>query len=121
MLTAGKENFVEAEKQNPWFRLEFIKLMKGDALHLPVKDNSIDVAAQNYLFNMFKHDDLKKALQEMYCVLKPHGRLVLSDPICEQEMPSIVTTCQTKCGRHVCCLKYCLPFFVKVTYPEVFH
>jgi ubiquinone/menaquinone biosynthesis C-methylase UbiE len=50
MLTAGKENFVEAEKQNPWFRLEFIKLMKGDALHLPVKDNSIDVAAQKLPF-----------------------------------------------------------------------
>ncbi len=87
MLAACKENFVEAEKQNPWFRSEFINLIKGDALHLPVKDNSIDVAAQNCLFNIFKHDDLKKALQEMYRVLKPHGRLVLSDPICEQEMP----------------------------------
>jgi SAM-dependent methyltransferase len=45
------------------------------------------VAAQNCLFNIFKHDDLVKALQEMYRVLKPHGRLVLSDPICEQKMP----------------------------------
>ncbi len=61
--------------------------MKGDALHLPVADNSIDVAAQNCLFNIFKHDDLKKALGEMYRVLKPGGRLVLSDPTCEQEMP----------------------------------
>lgn len=87
MLTACKENFVEAEKQNPWFRSEFINLMKGDALHLPVKDNSIDVAAQNCLFNIFKHEDLKKALQEMYRVLKPRGRLVLSDPTCEQQMP----------------------------------
>ncbi|MEJ7676274.1 MAG: hypothetical protein WKG06_00005 [Segetibacter sp.] len=30
---------------------------------------------------------MKKALQEMYRVLKPHGRLVLSDPTCEQQIP----------------------------------
>ena len=87
MITACKDNFVEAEKQNPWFRSEFVELRKGDALHLPVEDNSIDVAAQNCLFNIFKHEELKKALQEMYRVLKPHGRLVLSDPTCETEMP----------------------------------
>jgi len=61
--------------------------MKGDALNLPIKDESIDVAAQNCLFNIFKLDDLKKALKEMYRVLKPYGRLVLSDPICEDYMP----------------------------------
>ena len=87
MLQASEENFIEAEKQNPWFRSEFVKLVKGDALNLPIEDNSIDVAAQNCLFNIFKHDDLKKALQEMYRVLKPRGRLVLSDPTCEQEIP----------------------------------
>jgi SAM-dependent methyltransferase len=87
MLQACKENFVEAEKQNLWFRSEFVNLIKGDALHLPIKDNSVDVAAQNCLFNIFKHNDLKKALQEMYRVLKPHGRLVLSDPTCEQQIP----------------------------------
>ncbi len=88
MLAASKENFIEAEKQNPWFRSEFVKLVKGDALRLPVEDNSMDVAAQNCLFNIFKHEDLKKALQEMYRVLKPRGRLVLSDPICEQHIPA---------------------------------
>ena len=87
MLQASKDNFSVAEKDNSWFRSEFVKLVKGDALHLPVEDNSIDVAAQNCLFNIFKHDDLKKALQEMYRVLKPRGRLVLSDPTCEQKMP----------------------------------
>lgn len=87
MLKACKENIVEAEKQNPWFRSEFVKLVKGDALHLPIEDNSIDIAAQNCLFNIFKQDDLKKALEEMYRVLKPHGRLVLSDPTCEQKIP----------------------------------
>jgi len=84
MLQASRDNFAAAEKLNPWFKRDFIDLKKGDALHLPVEDNSIDVAAQNCLFNIFKHEELKQALKEMYRVLKPHGRLVMSDPICEQ-------------------------------------
>jgi len=87
MITACRENFNEAEKQNDWFHSDFVELRKGDALHLPVQNHSIDVAAQNCLFNIFTLEDLKLALQEMYRVLKPHGRLVLSDPTCEDEMP----------------------------------
>jgi SAM-dependent methyltransferase len=87
MLEASRQNFVEAEKLNPWFSSEFVELRKGDALNLPVEDNSIDVAAQNCLFNIFKEEELKLALKEMYRVLKPRGRLVLSDPTCETEMP----------------------------------
>lgn len=87
MLQASKDNFVEAEKLNPWFSSDFVDLKKGDALNLPIKNNSIDVAAQNCLFNIFKVEDLKLALAEMYRVLKPQGRLVLSDPVCEQEIP----------------------------------
>jgi SAM-dependent methyltransferase len=86
MLDASQRNFVEAEKLNPWFKSEFVELRKGDALNLPVEDNSIDIAAQNCLFNIFKQEELKKALQEMYRVLKPRGRLVMSDPTCEQEI-----------------------------------
>lgn len=88
MIQASKENFKEAEKQNPWFKSEFVELRKGDALNLPIEDESVDVAAQNCLFNIFKTEDLKKALSEMYRVLKPRGRLVLSDPVCETKMPS---------------------------------
>ncbi len=84
MLVASQKNFKIAEKENDWFKSEFVNLVKGDALHLPVADQSMDVAAQNCLFNIFKMEDLKKAVAEMYRVLKPHGRLVMSDPICEQ-------------------------------------
>ena len=86
MLDASRKNFVEAEKLNPWFKSEFVELKKGDALALPVEDESVDVAAQNCVFNIFKADDLNKALKETYRVLKPGGRLVMSDPTCEQEM-----------------------------------
>ena len=86
MLTASRNNFKIAEEENDWFKSEFVELKKGDALNLPVEDNSIDVAAQNCLFNIFKEEDLKRAIEEMYRVLKPHGKLVMSDPTCEQQM-----------------------------------
>ena len=86
MLEASRKNFLEAEAENDWFKSEFVNLVKGDALNLAIPDESIDVAAQNCLFNIFKADDLKKAIEEMYRVLKPHGRLVMSDPTCEQPM-----------------------------------
>lgn len=88
MLDASQKNIFEAEKENAWFSRDFIDLRQGDALDLPVESASIDVAAQNCLFNIFKTEELKKALEEMYRVLKPHGRLVMSDPICEQQMPA---------------------------------
>ena len=87
MLAACSENFKIAAQETAWFQPDFVTLKKGDALALPIADASIDVAAQNCLFNIFKADALKTALEEMYRVLKPNGRLVLSDPICEQAIP----------------------------------
>ena len=87
MIDACKENLKVAELTNDWFDSEFVDIRKGDALNLPVEDNSIDVAAQNCLFNIFDKEDLKKAIAEMYRVLKPNGRLVLSDPVTEDPMP----------------------------------
>jgi SAM-dependent methyltransferase len=87
MLAACQANLAEAQASNAWFRPEFVDLRRGDALALPIDDGSIDVAAQNCLFNIFRDDDLKQALAEMYRVLETHGRLILSDPVCDQPMP----------------------------------
>lgn len=90
MLTACRDNLREAALQNPWLRPDFVDLRHGDALDLPLADASVDVAAQNCLFNVFHDADLTRALAEMYRVLKPHGRLVLSDPISESAIPEVL-------------------------------
>lgn len=87
MMAACANNLKEAEQLNSWFSASFVDLRKGDALNLPIDSGSIDIAAQNCLFNIFHDDDLKRALSEMYRVLKPRGRLILSDPVCDAVMP----------------------------------
>jgi ubiquinone/menaquinone biosynthesis C-methylase UbiE len=87
MLEKARENLTLAAKTNKWFRPNFIKLMQGDALDLPVESESVDVTAQNCLFNIFEQDDLTKALGEMYRVLKPGGRCYISDPITTKPIP----------------------------------
>ncbi|MDE2061890.1 MAG: arsenosugar biosynthesis arsenite methyltransferase ArsM [Bradyrhizobium sp.] len=87
MLEACDANLREAEKDNTWFERDFVDLRKGDALGLPIDNETIDVAAQNCLFNIFHDHELQQALREMYRVLKPRGRLILSDPVCDTSMP----------------------------------
>jgi SAM-dependent methyltransferase len=106
MLDASRKNFDEAEKLNPWFKKEFVDLRKGDALNLPIEDNTVDVAAQNCLFNIFKVEDLKLALKEMYRVLKPNGRLVMSDPVCDDPIPEELRNDER---LRAACLSGCIP------------
>lgn len=87
MMASCRANLIEAQALNAWFQPDFVDVRRGDALALPIASESIDVAAQNCLFNIFHDDDLKTALTEMHRVLKPHGRLILSDPVCDQTMP----------------------------------
>ncbi|GAB4113760.1 MAG: arsenosugar biosynthesis arsenite methyltransferase ArsM [Acidobacteriota bacterium] len=87
MLAACANNLEEAERCNPWFDRSFVDLRQGDALALPLPDESVQVAAQNCLFNIFRREELKRALSEMYRVLRPRGRLILSDPVCDVPIP----------------------------------
>ena len=87
MIAACRKNLAAAEFINPWFNRDFVELRHGDALDLPIGDASMDIAAQNCLFNIFHDRDLERALSEMYRVLKPRGKLILSDPVSEFEMP----------------------------------
>ncbi|NEP12938.1 MAG: methyltransferase domain-containing protein [Symploca sp. SIO2C1] len=88
MREAAARNLEIAAQDNPWFDPSFVEIREGDAFNLPMPDASVDVVAQNCLFNIFEPADLHKALQEAYRVLKFGGRLLMSDPIATCPIPN---------------------------------
>lgn len=91
MLAKAADNLIKATRLNPWFDQSMVKLVNGDALSLPLESETVSVVAQNCVFNMFKPPELAKAIQETYRILKPNGRLMLSDPVCEKPIPITLT------------------------------
>ena len=69
------------------FRPEFVRILDGNALDLPVPTSSVNVIAQNCLFNVFMETDLQKALSEVFRTLKPGGFFATSDPITPTLLP----------------------------------
>lgn len=87
MLDTAGSLLREASAENDWFDPSFVELRRGDARELPLSSESVDVAAQNCLFNIFERGDLRDALSEMHRVLRPAGKLVLSDPVSSVPIP----------------------------------
>jgi SAM-dependent methyltransferase len=107
MLAKARANFELAATENPWFDPSFVSLREGDALALPVPDASVDLAAQNCLFNIFTREHLDRALAEMYRVLRPRGRLSLSDPTATRPIPAHLAS---DARLRAECLSGALPF-----------
>jgi arsenite methyltransferase len=81
MLDKARENALKGDYENVEFRL-------GEIENLPVADNSVDVIISNCVINL--STDKKRVYQEAYRVLKPGGRIVVSDIVLHKELPDSI-------------------------------
>jgi len=81
MLDKARENAIKGKYENVEFRL-------GEIENLPVADNTVDVIISNCVINL--STDKRKVYQEAYRVLKPGGRIIVSDIVLYEELPDSI-------------------------------
>jgi ubiquinone/menaquinone biosynthesis C-methylase UbiE len=55
-----------------------------------IADESIDVIVSNCVLNLVRPGDKRRLFREMHRVLRPGGRVVISDIVCDEDVPAIL-------------------------------
>jgi arsenite methyltransferase len=92
MVSKARSNAETAGLSNVEFRL-------GEIEHLPVADCSVDVIISNCVINL--SPDKAQVFSEAYRVLRPGGRLAISDVVATAELPDNV---KDDPRLHACCV-----------------